>query len=332
MRLLPGRLAGATAGPRPWTATPRSAAARSTGSPRRCAMGARSPRPTDRFAPLDGPRPAAGDRLRPAGVLAQVKSCVLLAGLWRKARPRSSSRCRARPHRAHARRGRRDVHRNGLAVSVTNGRARARRRSSCPATRPRPPSVAAGVLVAGSRIVLDRPLRRTGRGRVSSHRSSGWAPSWSASSRSHRSTARRRRAGGANSTSPTARSSATPVSPRGPAGDRRAAAGRAARLLRRGRDDRPRAQELRLKETDRIATVVDGLNGLGGDLEATARRLRRPRLLAGCAAARSTPTATPGSRCSAPSPASPPRTASTSWAWRRPTVLSGVRADSGLDR
>ncbi len=29
------------------------------------------------------------------------------------------------------------------------------------------------------------------------------------------------------------------------------------------------AQELRLKETDRIAAVVDGLNGLGGDLEAT---------------------------------------------------------------
>jgi 3-phosphoshikimate 1-carboxyvinyltransferase len=30
------------------------------------------------------------------------------------------------------------------------------------------------------------------------------------------------------------------------------------------------AQELRLKETDRIATVVDGLRGLGGEIEATA--------------------------------------------------------------
>jgi 3-phosphoshikimate 1-carboxyvinyltransferase len=29
------------------------------------------------------------------------------------------------------------------------------------------------------------------------------------------------------------------------------------------------AHELRLKESDRIATVVDGLNALGGDLEAT---------------------------------------------------------------
>src|SRR6185369_819605 len=30
------------------------------------------------------------------------------------------------------------------------------------------------------------------------------------------------------------------------------------------------AEELRLKETDRIATVVDGLRGLGADIEATA--------------------------------------------------------------
>jgi 3-phosphoshikimate 1-carboxyvinyltransferase len=30
------------------------------------------------------------------------------------------------------------------------------------------------------------------------------------------------------------------------------------------------AQELRVKETDRIATVVDGLRGLGADIEATA--------------------------------------------------------------
>ncbi len=30
------------------------------------------------------------------------------------------------------------------------------------------------------------------------------------------------------------------------------------------------AQELRLKESDRIATVVDGLRGLGADIEATA--------------------------------------------------------------
>ena len=37
------------------------------------------------------------------------------------------------------------------------------------------------------------------------------------------------------------------------------------------------AQELRLKESDRIATVVDGLNGLGGDL-------RRPTTASSCAA------------------------------------------------
>ena len=56
----------------------------------------------------------------------------------------------------------------------------------------------------------------------------------------------------------------------GPAGDRRAAAGGAARLLRRGDDASSAARsELRLKETDRIATVVDGLRGLGATIEAT---------------------------------------------------------------
>ena len=43
----------------------------------------------------------------------------------------------------------------------------------------------------------------------------------------------------------------------------------AARLLRRGRDGRPRRQELRVKESDRIAAVVDGL-------AASAATSRRP--------------------------------------------------------
>ena len=37
------------------------------------------------------------------------------------------------------------------------------------------------------------------------------------------------------------------------------------------------AGELRVKESDRIATVVDGLRGLGADIEAAAGRVRRPR-------------------------------------------------------
>ena len=65
------------------------------------------------------------------------------------------------------------------------------------------------------------------------------------------------------------------------------------------------AAELRHKESDRIATVVDGLRGLGAEIEATddgfvVERRRRP-----VAAGRSTPPATTGWRCSARSPASP---------------------------
>ena len=46
------------------------------------------------------------------------------------------------------------------------------------------------------------------------------------------------------------------------------------------------AQELRLKESDRIATVVDGLRGLGADIEATEDGFVGRRAPAACAAAR----------------------------------------------
>ena len=52
------------------------------------------------------------------------------------------------------------------------------------------------------------------------------------------------------------------------------------------------AQELRVKESDRIAGVVEGLRGLGAEIEATRGRLRRAAATAACAAARSTPAAT----------------------------------------
>ena len=65
------------------------------------------------------------------------------------------------------------------------------------------------------------------------------------------------------------------------------------------------AAELRAKETDRIEAVVDGLRALGAHIRATDGRLRGPRRArAACAAARSTPAATTGSRCSARSPGS----------------------------
>ena len=65
------------------------------------------------------------------------------------------------------------------------------------------------------------------------------------------------------------------------------------------------AGELRVKESDRIATVVDGLRGLGGRDRGAPRRVRRPRHRRLCAAGGSTPRATTGWRCSAPSPAWP---------------------------
>ena len=104
---------------------------------------------------------------------------------------------------------------------------------------------------------------------------------------------------------------------RGAAGDRRAAAGRARGLLRRGDDDdrrRGRAAPQGVRpDRDRR----------GGAARRSAAGSRRPRTgwrsrgPAACAAARSTRTATTGSRCSARSPASPRATASRSPAWRR---------------
>ena len=64
------------------------------------------------------------------------------------------------------------------------------------------------------------------------------------------------------------------------------------------------AAELRVKESDRIATVVDGLRGLGADIEAHRRRLRRPRHRRPARRRRWPRTATTGWRCSARSRAS----------------------------
>ena len=65
------------------------------------------------------------------------------------------------------------------------------------------------------------------------------------------------------------------------------------------------AEELRHKESDRIATVVDGLRRARRRDRGDRGRLRRRRRPAACAAARSTPRATTAWRCSARSPASP---------------------------
>ena len=62
-----------------------------------------------------------------------------------------------------------------------------------------------------------------------------------------------------------------------------------------------------MKESDRIAGIVEGLRGLGGDLEATDGRLRRARDRRPTGRDDRLARATTGSRWSAPSPASPAR-------------------------
>ena len=65
------------------------------------------------------------------------------------------------------------------------------------------------------------------------------------------------------------------------------------------------AGELRVKESDRIATVVDALRAVGAHVEALEDGFEvHGRPDTGCAAAGSTPRATTGSRCWAPSPGS----------------------------
>ena len=65
------------------------------------------------------------------------------------------------------------------------------------------------------------------------------------------------------------------------------------------------AEELRVKESDRIAGVVDGLSGLGADIEATPDGFVVRGDGTQQRAARSTRAATTGWRCSARSPGSP---------------------------
>ena len=89
----------------------------------------------------------------------------------------------------------------------------------------------------------------------------------------------------------------------GPAGDRRAAAGRARGCFADGETVVSGAEELRHKESDRIATVVEGLGALGADDRGDRGRLRGRPGPAACAAARSTPPAITAWRCSARSPA-----------------------------
>ena len=267
----PGRTAAAGRS----TATRASAAARSTASRSRSPRWARSSRratgasrrsrsPGGRLHGIEYALPVAS---------AQIKSCLLLAGPARRGRDhRRRARAEPRPHRAAADRRRR---RPDPRRRPDHGHA-ARTELALEAIHvPGDPSsaafhVAAAVLVPGSRLTVTRDGRATGPASASSASSSGWA---------RRSPARSRtRATAAPDTEPLA----TLEVAHGPLTATRVTADEVPLAI----DELPLvallgcfaegetvvegAQELRLKESDRIATVVDGLRGLGADIEATA--------------------------------------------------------------
>ena len=223
------------------TATSRSAAARWTGSPSRCGGWARtSTRRDDRFAPFTvagSPLAAIAYALPVAS--AQVKSCVLLAGLRRRA----DAVIEPAPSRDH-------TERLLLRAASTWPRRRGVSRPQdelelARPSRPGDPSsaafhVAAAVLVPGSRT-WSRTWPPTGPASASCASSSGWArslvgelePARAPLSPDEPVDGARRRPRPARRHDGRGRG--------GPAGDRRAAARGAARLLRRGRDRGARA-------------------------------------------------------------------------------------------
>ena len=273
MRLLPGWLAGQPGGS--WTLDGDESIRRRPvdriAEPLRL-MGARIDARDDRFAPftVTGSPLQAIDYALPVAS-AQIKSCVLLAGLLaERGDHRDRARAQPRPHRAAAAALRRDRHARGARIAV------------CPQDElelgdlhvPGDPSsaafhVAAAVLVPGSRIVVEgmaanwtrvgflRILERMGAVLVGELEPHG-----------------------------------APLSPDEPVTELDVAHGglvgttvEAAEVplaidelplvallgcFAEGETVVRGAEELRVKETDRIATVVDGLRGLGAEIEATA--------------------------------------------------------------
>ena len=128
---------------------------------------------------------------------------------------------------------------------------------------------AAAMLVPGSRLVLEGVGGQLDPRRLPAHRRSGWARSSSARSRSRR-TASRPTSRSPSSTSATRRSAAPSVeADEVPLAIDELPLVALLGCFAEGETVVRGAAELRLKETDRIATVVDGLRGLGADIEAT---------------------------------------------------------------
>ena len=229
-----------------------------------------------------------------------------------------ASRAEPRPHRAHARRRRRR-RRPGCAAAVAGapGRAaRAGRARRARPTSPRPPSSSSrrcSCPAARSRLegvgTQPDPDRAARDPRADGRRDRGRAGGRA-----------RRRADRHDPRPRLARCSGTEVG-----GDEIPLAidelplVALAACFAEGETTIRDAAELRRKESDRIATVCEALTALGADGRGRREDGMRDRgRAAACAAARSTPTATTASRCSARSPASPRARASRSRAWTPP--------------
>ena len=220
-----------------------------------------------------------------------------------------------RPHRAHAAPAGAEVRSDAGAVSVAGAERLALESVDVPGDFSSAAFlIVAAALVAGSEVVLRGVgVNPTRTGLLDVMRADGRARR--AARRAH---AERRAGRGPCRSRMRALSATTVDAGEVPLTDRRAAAGRAAGCFAEGVTVCAGAEELRHKESDRIATVVDGMRALGADIEATEDgfEVEGP---AGCPVARSTRTATTGSRCSARSPASLVRRGRGAWASRPPT-------------
>ncbi len=293
-------------------------------------MGAELSARNGRLPPLH----VSGARLRAiscelAVASAQVKSCVLLAALAADGATTVGEPARSRDHTERILLGAGvAIHRNGRHVTVVNTDELLLDSIAVPGDVSSASFlIAAGVLVPGSRLLLRdvgvnwtrtgflRILRRMKGivlGDLEDERGE-LEPQEPVSRPRHRARRAGRHDRGAR---------------RGPAGDRRAAARGPARLLRRGRDHRPRrpgaaTQGVRSHRRGRQRPARPR-GGHRGDR----RRLRRPWQRRPARWNRSTPTATTAWRCSAPSRAS--RHARGSRCWGSSPRRSPTRTSSTI--
>jgi 3-phosphoshikimate 1-carboxyvinyltransferase len=273
MRLLPGRLAGVDGGS--WTldgdASIRTRPVDRIAAPLR-AMGGEIDAREDRFAPFTvRGRTLRGISYELPVASAQIKSCVLLAGLFAEGR---TTVVEPMPSRDHTERMLRaagvDVRRDGLAVSV--GQQDELELDSVHV--PGDPSsaafhVAAAVLVPGSRIVLtdhSANWTRTGFLRIAERMGAVVVGELEPPGLD-----------GAPASEPVIELDVahgplvgTTVEPdEVPLAIDELPLVALLGCFAEGETVVRGAEELRVKETDRIATVVDGLRGLGADIEAT---------------------------------------------------------------